>query len=87
MTVPFGLTMLTPTQDCLALPELSGATLDPSTQLGTLDGVPLHAHPAALVLGSTQTNPDGQDPMPSILNQPTTFSRRRCAGSPLGYWC
>lgn len=70
MTVPFGLTLLTPPQDRLALPELYGATLDPGTQLGTLDGVPLHAHPAALVLGSTQTNPDGKDPI-AVDTEPT----------------
>lgn len=40
MTVPFGLTMMTPMRDRPALPELSGAKLDPVTQLGMLGGVP-----------------------------------------------
>ncbi len=41
---PLGLTMITPMRDRSALPDLSGATLDPDTQLGMLDGVPLYSH-------------------------------------------
>lgn len=70
MTTPFGLAMMTPMRDRPAVPELSGAMLDLDTQLGMLDGVALHSHAVALVVGSTQTNPDGQDPI-AVDTEPT----------------
>ncbi len=71
MTTPLGLAMMTPMGDRPAVPsELSGAMLDPDTQLGMLDGVALHSHAVALVVGSTQTNPDGQDPI-AVDTEPT----------------